>query len=130
MTPNKPMAAINRLVAIGRSMKVSEKFTPGPLLSLGASAPAAALAVAHHYAAAGSEAQLPFGDHGFAGLEARLDHHVLIHARSGGDGARIHGAVFLHHVDKLPVLSRLDGFVRHYHGIALRGEPQRDAHEL
>src|SRR5450830_1357646 len=98
MMPNIAIAAISRLVAIGRRMKISETCISALLTSAAlTAAPAATAASATPGTAAareirrdartGFEAQLPFGDDRFAGLQAFLHHHVVGHALARGDRA-------------------------------------------
>ena len=107
--------AISRLVAIGRRMKISEKFTPSPLLaraSLARPLPAAARPAAVRGpvpCVPGARRSWPSVTTVSPGFQALLDHHVLIDARAGRHRPRFHRAVLLHHVDELPVLAGLHG---------------------
>src|SRR5438128_7597614 len=98
MIPNSAIPAIKRLVAIGRRIKVSDMFTPGPPLAplSAASASPSSAAVLHRNLTARSQPQLTFGDHDFTRIHA-FDHHVLLHASARGYVARFHRAVRLHH---------------------------------
>src|ERR1019366_5488820 len=127
MMPNMAIPAMMRLVAIGRRMKFSEMFTPGPLL---APRPSPAPAVSHDDAAARRQAQLPLRDHRLAQLQTLVHDHVLIDAGAGGDGPHLHRPILLHHIDIRTVLAGLDRLVRHYDGVWLGGEPQGDTDKL
>ena len=90
--PNSAIAAISRLVAIGRLMKISEMFIaplPAPTASAATSAAARAVkparAAAGLHLRAGLEPQLAFGDDGLAGLQALLDDDVVADALADGD---------------------------------------------
>ena len=94
--PNSAMAAISRLVAIGRRMKISERFTiaasgraagrcrPCPDRRDRRRARAAALAARRRrvglHARARLETQLAFGDDRLARLQALPIDHVVVHA--------------------------------------------------
>src|SRR5437868_3425810 len=109
--PNSAMPAMSRLVAIGRRMKISERFIsetgmakwlmaishqPSAMsLSLPLTAPAPSAAAAAGGAAArqirgdpraGFEAQLAFGDDGFTGRQSLLHDDVVSDALAGHDG--------------------------------------------
>src|SRR5258706_1656158 len=131
------MAAISRLVAMGRRMKTSEMFTVVFLLSSvarrfpAASPAASALAsLAELHAAVGRQAKLAFGDDGLTHLQAGVNHQILIDARAGRNLARFYRAVFLHYVDEQPVLPGLHGLIRNHDRVRLRGQPQHHVDEL
>src|SRR5579871_990047 len=117
------MPNIRRLVAMGRRMKISEIFKPDLLAGFGRRPWPAALPVppvSILNPAAGRETKLAFGDHGFAGLEAPVDHEVLIDARAGDHRSQLNSLVLLHYVHKWAVLSSLDCLVGHDDRIRVR----------
>src|SRR5262249_46988450 len=157
--PNNAIAAISKLVAMGRLMKPSEIFIEwlGPEragLSLGVlvvrasraasgaavssaapSAPAGGLAVgvADLNPRALFETQLPFDDEGFPRLESFFDPHVVAHVRARGDRPlldRRAAVARLHDEHERAVLSRLHGLLRHDGRVRNRRQAQGDAGEL
>src|SRR5215467_14550079 len=133
------MAAISRLVAIGRRMKNSDRFTANSLAgttlsciaaALPRPASAAAAALAKLDAAAGLQSQLPFRHHSLAGIDALEDHQILIYPSADLHIARFHRAILLHNVDELPVLAVLNGLIGNRDGVGLHGQAQRDVKEL
>ena len=126
---------MSRLVAIGRRMKISERFTAAPVPA--ASAPTFAAAGRRvlprrlrRHQAAGLEPQLAFGHDRLAGLDAALDHHVLIEFLRDLDRALLDGRILLHDEDELAVLAGLHRLRRHDRRAGQGLDPQRHAHEF
>src|SRR5437870_2995721 len=103
--PNKVIAAINKLVAMGRRIKTSERFKlpscgrlrrrPPPGIGL--------RLVAHLYAGAGLQLELPFRDYRFPGLQAGFDHQIRVHTRSCGYRTDFYCTILFHYVDERTV---------------------------
>src|SRR4029077_18599446 len=101
---------MRRLVAMGRRMKISERFTSRLLagLALLASSTTRALAsVPNLNAASRGQAQLTLRDDRFTGLQTAVHHQLLIDASAGDDRPHLYRLVVFHNIDELPVLTGL-----------------------
>src|SRR5947208_9311173 len=134
--PKIAIAAISRLLAIGRLMKISEIFIGPPLLNLSAataaatsaSTPAAATApgsgaaasIANLHLRACLETKLPLGDDCLSCVQAFFNHDVVADALADGDCLLIHRAVILHDEHELAFLSRLHRLTREHERVRQR----------
>src|SRR5262245_63055116 len=111
--PKSAIAAISRLVAIGRRMKISERFTLRARPRAASTPPASAAAAAwrgvqiRRHARTGLEAELPFGDDDVAGLQSLFDDDVVCDVLVDGNCPLLHGRIRFDEENVLAVLSGL-----------------------
>ena len=144
--PKSAMAAISRLVAIGRLMKISEMFTLPALARPAAArrAPTASAAARARRPPAAlplvslfwtfvpcSRRSWPSVTTVSPGFSPFSITHVVVHVLArDGHGPLIDGGVRFHDEDELAVLAGLHGLLRHDGRVLDRREPQPDAREL